>query len=165
MKFTKKIAGAAIAATLAIGASSAASAAVLVIPFGNTPSPAGGGGFTDVYTFTFPSAGKASVTINSSISGPLTNVNFLNNGVFFNGTALSVVSKGAVELLQLVNQPVAAGLQTLTIKGSAKKLGSYTGTISFASVPEPATWAMMILGLGAVGYSMRRRTVKVAFAA
>ena len=105
------------------------------------------------------------MTINSSISGPLTNVNFLNNGVFFNGTALSVVSKGAVELLQLVNQPVAAGLQTLTIKGSAQKLGSYTGTISFASVPEPATWAIMILGLGAVGYSMRRRTVKVAFAA
>jgi hypothetical protein len=165
MKLTQKIAGAAIAATLAIGASSAASAAVLVIPFSSAPSPSGGGSFTDVFTFTFPSAGKASISINSSITGPLTNVNFLNKGVTFNGTALTVVSKGAVELLQLINQPVAAGLQTLTIKGSAQKLGSYTGTINFASVPEPATWAMMILGLGAVGYSMRRRTAKVAFAA
>lgn len=164
MKLTQKIAGVAVAATLAIGAASAANAAVLVIPFGNTPSSSGGGTFTDVFTFTFPSAGKASVTINSSVMGPLTNVNFLNKGVVFNGTALSVVSKGAVELLQLINQPVAAGLQTLTIKGSAQKLGSYAGTISFASVPEPATWAMMILGLGAVGFSMRRRTTKIAFA-
>jgi len=32
-------------------------------------------------------------------------------------------------------------------------------------VPEPATWAMMIAGMGLVGASMRRRSVKVAFAA
>jgi hypothetical protein len=29
--------------------------------------------------------------------------------------------------------------------------------ISTAAVPEPATWAMMMLGFGAVGYAMRRR--------
>ncbi len=38
-----------------------------------------------------------------------------------------------------------------------------------ASVPEPATWAMMILGMGAVGFAMRRRqknvTTIVAYAA
>jgi len=28
-----------------------------------------------------------------------------------------------------------------------------------APVPEPATWAMMILGFGAIGYAMRRKTV------
>jgi hypothetical protein len=34
------------------------------------------------------------------------------------------------------------------------------------AVPEPATWAMMLLGFGAVGYSMRRRkkTPQVTFA-
>jgi hypothetical protein len=34
------------------------------------------------------------------------------------------------------------------------------------AVPEPATWAMMILGFGLVGFAMRRRTVttRVAFA-
>ena len=31
-------------------------------------------------------------------------------------------------------------------------------------VPEPATWLMMILGFGMVGYSLRRRSAKVAFA-
>ena len=32
------------------------------------------------------------------------------------------------------------------------------------SVPEPATWAMMLLGFGAVGYSLRRRPMRVALA-
>ena len=32
------------------------------------------------------------------------------------------------------------------------------------AVPEPATWAMMILGFGLVGAGMRRRRVRVAFA-
>lgn len=32
-------------------------------------------------------------------------------------------------------------------------------------VPEPTTWAMMIIGFGAIGGTMRRRSTKVAFAA
>ena len=36
--------------------------------------------------------------------------------------------------------------------------------ISMNAVPEPTTWAMMILGMGIVGSSMRRRKVNVAFA-
>lgn len=37
--------------------------------------------------------------------------------------------------------------------------GSYTLNIASAigTVPEPATWGMMILGMGAVGFAMRRR--------
>jgi hypothetical protein len=36
------------------------------------------------------------------------------------------------------------------------------GTVNFpaaAGVPEPATWAMMLLGFGGVGFAMRRRSV------
>lgn len=36
--------------------------------------------------------------------------------------------------------------------------------VSIAAVPEPTTWAMMIAGLGLVGFTMRRRTAKVQFA-
>jgi hypothetical protein len=34
--------------------------------------------------------------------------------------------------------------------------GSGTGTVT-AAVPEPGTWAMMLLGFGAIGVAMRRR--------
>ena len=42
----------------------------------------------------------------------------------------------------------------------------YVDGVAVAAVPEPATWAMMIIGFGAIGGAMRRRkvTTRVAFA-
>lgn len=44
--------------------------------------------------------------------------------------------------------------------------GYWTATMPAVtpSVPEPATWAMMIAGFGMVGGALRRRSVKVSFA-
>lgn len=41
-------------------------------------------------------------------------------------------------------------------------VGSTTGvlTATVTAVPEPATWAMLLVGFGAAGYSMRRRTAR-----
>lgn len=45
------------------------------------------------------------------------------------------------------------------------KLKSISWTVPVRGVPEPSTWAMLILGMGAVGGAMRRRTqAKIAFA-
>jgi PEP-CTERM motif-containing protein len=45
--------------------------------------------------------------------------------------------------------------------GTARVSGTFTYLSS--SVPEPGTWAMMLLGFGAVGFAMRRRrTPKLA---
>ncbi|MEO0441990.1 MAG: PEPxxWA-CTERM sorting domain-containing protein [Pseudomonadota bacterium] len=44
---------------------------------------------------------------------------------------------------------------------------SFSGSITFTAVPEPATWAFMIFGFGAVGGAMRRQrkaNVKVSYA-
>lgn len=54
---------------------------------------------------------------------------------------------------------------------SRPTVGDYTlvfdgvGRVDTGAVPEPATWAMMIAGFGAVGATMRRRSTRVAFAA
>ena len=43
--------------------------------------------------------------------------------------------------------------------------GQLTITEQLPAVPEPATWAMLILGFGAIGGAMRRRTaVRLAYA-
>lgn len=42
-----------------------------------------------------------------------------------------------------------------------------TGSVTSGAVPEPASWAMMLLGMGALGYTMRRGkrvTTAVSFA-
>jgi hypothetical protein len=62
-------------------------------------------------------------------------------------------------------------ISKLTIKNTGNS-NDYFGfdnllTSSVAAVPEPASWAMMILGMGAVGGALRRRqktTTRVAFA-
>lgn len=45
--------------------------------------------------------------------------------------------------------------------------GSWNDTpgVWFAGVPEPTTWAMLILGLGVIGFAARRRNAGVALAA
>jgi hypothetical protein len=62
----------------------------------------------------------------------------------------------------------AAGTYDLVLNGRAFGPASYAGTISVTAgaVPEPATWAMMIGGVGMVGGALRRRKVstKVSFA-
>ena len=65
------------------------------------------------------------------------------------------------ETYSLRNYAVSAGQYALRLEGSgASNLNaSYAGTINFSAtpaVPEPATWGMMILGFGVVGYAMRR---------
>ncbi len=56
---------------------------------------------------------------------------------------------------------------TDTVKLNLSGLSSQTLYITtFAAVPEPATWLLMIVGVGLVGWQLRRRrqTVKVSYA-
>lgn len=48
--------------------------------------------------------------------------------------------------------------------GGDQYRGSILDNVSIAGVPEPTTWAMMILGFGAVGFAMRRRNRALAAA-
>ena len=57
-----------------------------------------------------------------------------------------------------IDTPPSLGL--LTLSGTTGGDAALSGNLSFAAVsavPEPATWAFMLVGFGAVGYSMRKR--------
>ena len=83
-----------------------------------------------------------------------------------NGVEFNIVTLGKAEFRNLFDQALTVGsLNTLVVNGtagtSAGANASFAGTLSFdgtPAVPEPATWAMMLLGFGAVGFGMRRRS-------
>ena len=143
---------------------------VLGVPtaaFGNL-NPSGTN--TDTYTFTLPSAGTVIGGVASfGLRILATNLDFTT--VKLNGVDFDILSTGASEI-RTITTSVVAGPQTLTVGyKNAQRFSSYAGAVAFfasptAPVPEPATWAMMILGLGAVGGAMRyrRRETAVRFA-
>lgn len=117
------------------------------------------GAFSDVFEFFLPD-GVAGFTASSIavVLGGEADLDFTS--VTFNGLEFAVSSTGQVDFRFLNDAPVLAGQQFLTVDGVSRGNGSYAGTIAFApasAVPEPATWAMMLVGFGAVGYSLRRR--------
>ena len=113
-----------------------------------------GGAFDDTFTFNVGSlAGTAGGTISSIRVSSLTNIDFTS--VTLNGEAFDIDSTGTVEFRH-ITLPVSAGEQTIRVKGTSGGNASYDGVIAFAAVPEPATWATMLIGFGAVGTAMRR---------
>lgn len=56
---------------------------------------------------------------------------------------------------------IQTGTYAATYLGDATQAGAVTLSNAAAAVPEPASWAMMILGIGAVGCAMRRQ-IKVS---
>ena len=60
--------------------------------------------------------------------------------------------------LYMAPTQLAAGNYRVTVNGTGPGNGSYTGNVTITpAVPEPGTWAMMLLGFGATGMMMRRR--------
>ena len=150
---------------LAFGADGSISASFGRSGIGNG-TPEGGpiGDFTDIYNFIVPSSGLASgsITTNTSFLGSSTDLDLVS--VFFNGVKLTGTSVGLNEALFANAVPIFGGqLNTITINGFSRGNGSYGARGSFvplnAAIPEPSTWAMLILGFGLVGYSARRRRV------
>jgi hypothetical protein len=120
--------------------------------------------FTRAFNFVTPTGFTlASVDISSiATSEPLTNIDF--DTVTLNGVNFNILATGTQEFRNLLNQVIVAGANnTIFVSGTTGGNGAFSGNLSFAAtsaVPEPTTWAMMLVGFGAVGYSMRTRSRK-----
>lgn len=105
------------------------------------------------------------------------NVPGVFNGISQNASSISFgtglasafqISGTANSFAQFAGNPVFTGPLTAPVfsPGTFTFTGFSSGTLTVsqvAAVPEPATWAMMIVGIGAVGATMRRRAkVKTA---
>ena len=119
--------------------------------------------FSRTFQFVTPAGfNLASADISSiATSNPLTNIDF--TAVTLNGVNFNILSTGTQEFRNLLNQAlISGGNNIISVTGTTGGEAAFSGNLSFAAtspVPEPATWAMMLMGFGAVGYSMRRRTV------
>ena len=187
----KHVLAATMAAVAAFAVAPAAQAAVFPVGSPNfmaRPGPGGtfsanlgnsgiaAGTFTDFFTFTLPASGLGSgtVTTSTSLFGDTTDLDFTS--VFINDipvTIMRTAGPGGAAVFESASAngiPITAGvLNTLTVNGVSRGAGAYGGQISFiptAGVPEPSTWALLLVGFGLTGAAMRyrRRSTKIAYA-
>lgn len=93
-----------------------------------------------------------------------------NINVSLDGANISMISGqgGGQTAWSMINSPrftvTGAGVLRISAGGTSDSLGGYIDNITLTAVPEPTTWALFILGFGAVGHTMRRRSSKVRVA-
>jgi hypothetical protein len=76
------------------------------------------------------------------------------------GTPFTIDSTGSFESRHIAGLSTLSGTQTLVVNGTSGGSGAFAGTIAFApfvGVPEPASWALMIMGFGGLGAVVRTR--------
>ena len=86
-------------------------------------------------------SGKYFVSSNSNVAVNGIGTETFNNSASLTGSWLSIGSSPF----------------TLYLKGTPSGQASYSGEISVTHLPEPESYAMMLVGLGALGFLARRR--------
>ena len=136
------------------------------LSFGGFAAP---GPFNDIFTFTLPANGGSGYSVTNFMALPgqfntiLNTLSLVSNpdGILFNGDdsflGSSVVPGG--NSLVLSWGPTMGGNYYIAVGGvtNGTQGGIYNGAISVTAVPEPETYAMMLAGLGAIGFLSRRR--------
>ncbi len=169
-------AGAAVLSALAMAAP--ASAVTIVTPFSTGPfdlnNPLGTIPATklqtgNVYDFSFtldmPTGSSTSVQLSSQLlkgggSTPELIQYSLYSGVSGSGT---FISQSSLDFSPTIAFTPTVGDYYVEVNYIAAS-GEVAGGTLTASVPEPASWAMMLVGFGALGVALRRRAAKAVSA-
>ena len=172
-----RIATMALAAAIAVAAPATAQAAVI---FNVNGAFVGGGTLTGTFTTNDAITDLTAINLASSASGSFSAVNYSNLAnvsvealpdnfkiTFGNGTNARLLQLSFNPALTSNGGAIGTGsLETQGTGGNARTR-NVTGAVTVTSpVPEPATWAMMLVGFGAVGAATRyrRRSTKIAYA-
>ena len=164
-------AGAAVAATLAFAGSVSAATIITALetgPFsltnsiGTLPATALQGGNTYDFTFslTQPLAGNTTsvqMQAQSKPSNPELIQYSLYSGTPGSGTLLS---QSLLDFSPTIAFSGDVGDYYLEVDVLSKSGEVASGSITLSSAPEPATWAMMLVGFGGLGFALRRRAAK-----
>ena len=149
-----------------------------------TLAPAGPGAVASPVTFDVEGTGEFTITFsffnpfNPARANASASFNFDPDVLVFTGGNFSSGGTSAIggvagvgSSIQVDRAGLTGGVQTLTLLGRLNSAGTPSGGNNFARVggsitltniapvvPEPATWALLILGFGAVGGALRRRS-------
>jgi hypothetical protein len=125
--------------------------------FFNTPSA---GGFSDSYEFLIGTPATLTGIITSVVNGGQ-NIDF--TGITLTGPSglfsFAKISSDPFEAWTISTPLLSVGNYTLTLLGTnSAAIGTYSGDIALsAAVPEPSSYALMLAGVGVVGFVVMRR--------
>lgn len=160
-------------AVLALGTSSAY-ATDIVFDFGAVPSAPDiaynlfdhpdVGVFTDTATFSIGAGDLSSSAnpLNVMLGGEnVSNIDGLEYTIWSGATAMGTFAGNNTTW----TQSLAAGDYVVKITGNANGSsgGSYGLAMSLVPIPEPETYAMLLAGLGLIGFAARRRSTNEKF--
>jgi PEP-CTERM motif len=123
------------------------------------------------FTGTVTGPGLSPTTVISGLEAPGSNPLFAGIDNKFDPAGAPFVSNGGIDftagafaynLYSTGSGPFAYFLSTENPDGTFYNPGD-PGVISVAAVPEPSTWAMMILGFAGIGFMAYRRKGRAAF--
>ena len=169
------------ALVLGLFAASPSQAAVVVFPstvLGSNPSTpyfvigTGSGSFSYDFTFSLTALADFSATLSQSFTNAANKISNLElslyRGMVGSGTLITSspasLSTGG-QLTAISYNGAIAGSYYLEVTGTAPSADlNFSGDITtVAAVPEPATWAMMMLGFLGVGFVAYRRRSGASF--